>query len=102
MSLSTYAFCRGDRNAIGRSQIPMARRRCTKTGPYEVSRSRMRYRGAWSHGKASVIWREILWLLKTPQRAEHLEILASRHAIVGMITYLSACACSKLREIEKA
>ena len=35
------------------------RRRCTKTGPYEASRSLMRYRGAWSHGKASVIWREI-------------------------------------------
>src|SRR5450759_5258388 len=48
MSLSTYAFCQGDRNAIGRSRIPMARRRCTKTGPYEVSRSLMRYRGAWS------------------------------------------------------
>ena len=30
----------------------MARRRCTKTGPYEVSRSRIRYRGAWSHGKS--------------------------------------------------
>src|ERR1039458_9856821 len=59
MSLSTYAFCQGERNAIGRSRIPMTRRRCTKTGPYEVSRSRMRYRGAWSHGKASVIWREI-------------------------------------------
>jgi len=27
--------------------------------PYDVSRSRMRSRGAWSHGKASVIWREI-------------------------------------------
>src|SRR5450759_2004246 len=39
--------------------MPMAHRRCTKAGPYEVSRSRMRYRGAWSHGKASVIWREI-------------------------------------------
>ena len=49
----------GDRNAIGRSRMPMAHRRCTKTDPYEVSRSRMRYRGAWSHGKASVIWREI-------------------------------------------
>jgi hypothetical protein len=33
--------------------------RCKKTGPYEVSRSRMRYRGAWSHGNASVTWREI-------------------------------------------
>jgi hypothetical protein len=59
MSLSTYAFYQGDRNAIGRSRMPMARRRCAKTGPYEVSRSRMRYSGAWSHGKASVIWREI-------------------------------------------
>jgi hypothetical protein len=36
-----------------------ARRACTKAGPYEVSRSRMRYRGAWSHGNASVTWREI-------------------------------------------
>ena len=39
--------------------MPIARIRCTKTGPYEVSRSRMRYRGAWSHGNASVTWREI-------------------------------------------
>ena len=37
----------------------LARKRRTKTGPYEVSRSRMRYRGASSHGNASVIWREI-------------------------------------------
>jgi hypothetical protein len=36
-----------------------ARRACTKAGPYEVSRSRMRCRGAWSHGNASVTWREI-------------------------------------------
>ena len=33
----------------------MARRRCATTGPYEVSRSRMRYRGAWFHGKASAV-----------------------------------------------
>src|ERR1035437_7993860 len=59
INLSIYAFCHGDRGAIGRSRIPMARRRCTKTGQYEVSRSRMRYRGALSHGNASVIWREI-------------------------------------------
>src|SRR6202165_5747114 len=39
--------------------MPIARIRCKKTGPYEVSQSRMRYRGAWSHGNASVIWREI-------------------------------------------
>jgi len=39
--------------------MPIARIRCKKTGPYEVSRSRMRYRGAWSHGNASVTWREI-------------------------------------------
>ena len=56
--LSTYAFCQGDRNAIGRSRMPMARRRYAKTGP-DVARSRMRYRGAWSRGKTSVIWREI-------------------------------------------
>src|SRR5712671_1797977 len=39
--------------------MPIARIRCKKIGPYEVSRSRMRYRGAWSHGNASVTWREI-------------------------------------------
>src|ERR1700739_4714408 len=39
--------------------MPLARIRCKKAGPYEVSRSRMRYRGAWSHGNASVTWREI-------------------------------------------
>src|ERR1700686_2554194 len=59
MSLSTQAFCQGDRGAIGWSRMPIARIRCKKTGPYEVSRSRIRYRGAWSHGNASVAWREI-------------------------------------------
>src|ERR1039458_6410048 len=59
MSLSTQAFCQGDRGAIGWSRMPIARIRCKKTGPYEVSRSRMRYRGAWSHGNASVTWREM-------------------------------------------
>src|SRR5258708_4477090 len=59
MSLSTQACCQGDRGAIGWSRIPIARIRCKKTGPYEVSRSRIRYRGAWSHGNASVTWREI-------------------------------------------
>src|SRR5664280_3258661 len=59
MSLSTQAFCQGDRGAIGWSRMPIARIRCKKTRPYEVSRSRMRYRGAWSHGNASVTWREI-------------------------------------------
>src|SRR5712664_1636503 len=39
--------------------MPIARIRCKKTGLYEVSRSRIRYRGAWSHGNASVTWREI-------------------------------------------
>ena len=34
--------------------MPIAQIRCKKAGPYEVSRSRMRYRGAWSHGNASV------------------------------------------------
>jgi hypothetical protein len=40
-------------------RMPIARIRCKKTGPCEVSGSRMRYRGAWSHGNASVTWREI-------------------------------------------
>src|ERR1700733_4137971 len=39
--------------------MPIARIRCKKAGPYEVSRSRMIYRGAWSHGNASVTWRAI-------------------------------------------
>src|SRR6202166_862661 len=39
--------------------MPIARIRCKKAGPYGVSRSRMRYRGARSHGNASVTWREI-------------------------------------------
>jgi hypothetical protein len=43
-----------------------------------VSRSRMRYRGAWSHGKASVIWRVILSLLKTSKAKEILDFL--RHS----------------------
>ena len=30
MILSTYAFCHGDRGAIGQSRMPMARKRCTK------------------------------------------------------------------------
>src|SRR5271155_4620173 len=59
MRRSTQAFCQGDRGAIGWSRMPIARIRCKKTAPYEVSRSRMRYRGAWSHGNASVTWREI-------------------------------------------
>ena len=33
VSLSTYAFCHGDRGAIGRSRMPMAHRRCTKDQP---------------------------------------------------------------------
>jgi hypothetical protein len=48
-----------DRGAIGWSRMPMARIRCKKAGPYDVSRSRLRYRGAWSHVNASVTWREI-------------------------------------------
>src|ERR1700686_2975300 len=52
--------------------MPIARIRCKKTGPYEVSRSRMRYRGAWSHGNASVTWREILYgqKIETAQRRQ--------------------------------
>src|SRR6266571_5545600 len=41
----TQAFCQGDRGAIGRSRMPIAHRRRTKTDPYDLSRSLMRYRG---------------------------------------------------------
>src|ERR1700756_5541376 len=37
MSLSTQAFCQGDRGAIGWSRMPIARIRCKKTGPRGVS-----------------------------------------------------------------
>jgi hypothetical protein len=40
--LSTYGFCNGERGAVGLSRMPMARNRCTKIGPYAVSRSRIR------------------------------------------------------------
>ena len=59
ISLSTYGFCHGDRGAVGLSRMPIARKRCLKIGPYAVSRSRIRYRGALSQGNASMIWREI-------------------------------------------
>src|SRR5262249_54996325 len=59
ISLSTYGFCHSDRGAIGLSRKPMARKRCLKIGPYAVSRSRIRHRGALSQGNASMIWREI-------------------------------------------
>src|SRR6516225_1252401 len=39
--------------------MPMARSRRLTAAQYEVSRSRMRSRGASSHGNASVIWRAI-------------------------------------------
>src|SRR6516164_877698 len=44
ISLSTYGFCHGDRGAVGLSRMPMARKRCLKSRPYAVSRSRIRYR----------------------------------------------------------
>src|SRR6476620_8102295 len=49
-----------DMVAMGLSRMPIARsRRCVTTEPKTRSRSRMRWRGAESHGKASVIWRAI-------------------------------------------
>ena len=57
ISLSACPFCHGDRGAVGRSRMPMAARRRVTAWPYEASLSRMKYLGACSHGKASVIWR---------------------------------------------
>src|SRR5467141_1167766 len=54
---STRPFCQGERKDVGRSRIPMARTRALNAAPNARSLSRMRYFGAVSHGKASVIWR---------------------------------------------
>jgi hypothetical protein len=39
--------------------MPMHGSAARRLAPYEVPRSRTRYRGAWSHGNASVTWCEI-------------------------------------------
>src|SRR6266566_9856314 len=54
---STYPFCQGDRNDVGRSRIPIAWTRALNTTPNALSLSRMRYFGVLSHGNASVICR---------------------------------------------
>jgi len=56
ISRSAKPFCHGDRGAIGLSRMPIARIRCLTTGSKTRSRSRIRYPGADSQGKASVIW----------------------------------------------
>ena len=52
---STYGFCQGDRGAVTTSSIPMLFVRATNAPPKIASRSRIQYRGAWSHGNASRI-----------------------------------------------
>jgi hypothetical protein len=54
---STYPFCHGDRNEIGRSRMAIACTRALNTPPNARSLSRMRYFGALSHETTSVIWR---------------------------------------------
>ena len=55
VDLSTLS---GDRRAVMTSVIPIARTRWRNAGPYDLSRSRSKLRGALSQGKASVIWPE--------------------------------------------
>ena len=57
---STYPFCQGERNAVGRSRMPIARTRALNAAPNARSLSRTRYFGALSQGNASVIWRKPL------------------------------------------
>src|SRR5476649_2571332 len=67
--------------------MPMARRRRTKIGPYEISRSRMRYRGASSHGNASVIWRDIhsaVGFAVTPNDTQPSSVTKDDKAIEGL------------------
>src|SRR5215831_6234082 len=52
---SAYPFCHGERNEVGRSQIPIARTRASNAAPKARSLSRTRYFGTQSHGNASVI-----------------------------------------------
>src|SRR5947209_16873265 len=59
ISRSAKPFCHGERGAIGLSRMPIARRRRLTTEPKTRSRSRIRYLGADSQGKAAVIWRAI-------------------------------------------
>jgi len=54
---SAYPFCQSERNEVGRSRMPIARTRALNVPPNALSLSRMRYLGAVSQGKASVIWR---------------------------------------------
>ena len=54
MRRSAWPVCQGDRAAVGQSRIPIARMRRVYIGPNAPSRSRIRYRGAVSQGKASV------------------------------------------------
>jgi hypothetical protein len=54
---STYPFCQGEHNEVGRSRIPIARTRALNATPNALSLSRIRYFGALFHGNASVIWR---------------------------------------------
>ena len=54
---STYPFCQGAWNEVGRSRMPIARMRALNAHPNVLSLSRMRYFGVVSHRNASVIWR---------------------------------------------
>ncbi len=51
---SQYPFCQGERAAVGRSRMPIARIRLIKASPYTRSRSRNRYFGGFSQPIASV------------------------------------------------
>jgi len=50
---STYGFCQGDRAAVTTSSIPMPFATAMTSFPKMASRSRIKYRGASSHGNAS-------------------------------------------------
>src|SRR5258708_6345999 len=54
IALSQYPFCHGDRGAVGRSRMLIARRRRMKTSPYphELSTTRLLARHAREHGPA--------------------------------------------------
>ena len=66
-----------------------------KTGPYEVSRSRMRYRGAWSHGKGQPNSSSVPYDDKTiedPERDRWKDKKVDRCDAVGMVAQKRAPA----------
>src|SRR3990167_8957255 len=86
---SPSTFCHADWGVIDRSRMPTVRRRCTKTGLYEASRSLTRYRGAWGHGETPAL----------PPAAQHIRSAidyGERGLTRGLQQYISERQCCRI------